>query len=173
MNEFRRLAARMDQHMQQLAAQGVKEPEAIINRMMGYVADLQVIWDGTSDEQLMLLSNEFPGFFQYALAMEEGFEAERNKASRGYDGMAQFSEAHRQMAAPLLTTAATLERGYQSFIGGGKLEMFRQQVVEMDKAYHQWRADLEAFKKFVARGGYRCEGDGIRRPSIRTICGPH
>ena len=36
MNEFRRLAAKIDQHMQQLAAQGVSEAHAITNRMMGY-----------------------------------------------------------------------------------------------------------------------------------------
>ena len=35
MNEFRRLAAKIDQHMQQLAAQGVSEAHAIINRMLG------------------------------------------------------------------------------------------------------------------------------------------
>jgi hypothetical protein len=32
MNEFRRLAAKIDQDMQQLAAQGVSEAHAIINR---------------------------------------------------------------------------------------------------------------------------------------------
>jgi hypothetical protein len=31
MNEFRRLAAKIDQHMQQLSAQGVNDPHAIIN----------------------------------------------------------------------------------------------------------------------------------------------
>ena len=35
MNEFRRLAAKIDQHMQQLAAQGVSEAHTIINRMLG------------------------------------------------------------------------------------------------------------------------------------------
>lgn len=44
MNEFRRLAAKIDQHMQQLAAQGVSEAHAIINRMMGYGPDLHRIW---------------------------------------------------------------------------------------------------------------------------------
>ena len=71
MNEFRRLAAKIDQHMQQLAAQGVSEPHAIINRMMGYVPDLHKIWVGTSDQQLMALSHEFTGFYRYALIMEE------------------------------------------------------------------------------------------------------
>src|SRR5271165_6767759 len=62
MNEFRRLAAKIDQHMQQLSAQGVNDPDAIINRMMGYVPDLHKIWVRTSDDQLIALSNEFPGF---------------------------------------------------------------------------------------------------------------
>ena len=52
MNEFRRLAAKIDQHMQQLSAQGVNDPHAIINRMIGYVPDLHKIWVRTSDDQL-------------------------------------------------------------------------------------------------------------------------
>jgi hypothetical protein len=111
MNEFRRLAAKIDQHMQQLSAQGVNDAHAIINRMMGYGPDLHRIWVGTSDDQLIALSNEFPGFYRYALIMEEASEAERNKASRSYDRMAEFSEDHKQLASKLLTTAATLERG--------------------------------------------------------------
>jgi hypothetical protein len=35
MNEFCRLATKIDQHMQALAAQGVSEAHAIINRMLG------------------------------------------------------------------------------------------------------------------------------------------
>lgn len=63
----------------------------------------------------MALSREFPGFYRYALIMEEASEAERNKASRPYDGMAEFSEQHKQMGEQLLTTAVALERGYQAF----------------------------------------------------------
>ena len=107
MNEFRRLAAKIDQHMQQLAAQGVNDAHDIINRMMGNVPDLHRIWVGTSDQQLMALSKEFQGFYRYALIMDEAFEAERKKASRPYDGMAQFPEQYKQLADQLLTTAAT------------------------------------------------------------------
>ncbi|CAE6854102.1 hypothetical protein R69658_07309 [Paraburkholderia aspalathi] len=78
-NEFRRLAAKIDQHMQQLSAQGVNDAPAILNRMMEYVPDLHRIWVGTTDYQLIALSNEFPGFYRYALIMEEASEAERNK----------------------------------------------------------------------------------------------
>lgn len=118
MNEFRRLAAKIDQHMQQLAAQGVSEAHAIINRMMGYGPDLHRIWVGTSDQQLMALSREFPGFYRYARIMEEASEAERRKASRPYDGMAEFSEQHKQMGAQLLTTAAS-STSWAACIGNG------------------------------------------------------
>lgn len=97
MNEFRRLAATLDQHMQQLSVQGVNDEQAIIDRMMGYVPELHRIWVETTDDQLVALSREFPGFYRYARIMEEAAEAERNKASRPYDGTAEFSEKHKQL----------------------------------------------------------------------------
>ncbi len=153
MNEFRRLAAKIDQHMQQLASQGVYDGHAIINRMMGYVPDLHKIWVGTSDDQLMALSNEFPGFYRYAITMEEASEVERNKTSRPYDGMAQLSEQQKLMAAQLLTTAATLERGYQAFFGSGNLQVFQPQVKEMAKLHQHWVADLEILKRVLHTQG--------------------
>ncbi len=60
--------------------------------------------------------------------------------------MAQFFEQHKQRAAQLLATAATLERGYQTFLGGGTLQVFEPQVREMDKLHQQWLSDLESFK---------------------------
>ena len=152
-NEFRRLAAKMDQHMQLLSAEGVSDAHVIINRMMGYVPDLHKIWVGTSDDQLMALFNEFPGFYHYALVMEEASEAERDKASRPYDGMAQFSEQHKQLMAQLLTTAATLERGYQAFLGSGKLQVIQPQMSELGKLYRQWLSDLESFKRSLRAQG--------------------
>lgn len=50
MLDFRRMAAKMDQHMQQLDAQGVTEPHQVINRMMGYAPELHQIWTGTTDK---------------------------------------------------------------------------------------------------------------------------
>ncbi|MFM0069128.1 hypothetical protein [Paraburkholderia aspalathi] len=61
MSEFRRPAAKIDQHMQQLSALGVNDAPAIHNRMMGYVPDLHKIWVGTSDNELIGVSNEFSG----------------------------------------------------------------------------------------------------------------
>ena len=153
MNEFRRLAAKIDQHMQQLSAQGVSETHAVINCMMGYVPGLHRIWVGTSDQQLMALSHEFPGFYRYALIMEEASEAERNKASRAYDGMAELSEEHKQRAAQLLVTAATLKRGFQAFNGSGNLQVFQPQVNELGRLHRQWLSDLDSFKNSLREEG--------------------
>lgn len=138
MNEFRRLAEKIDQHMHHLAAQGVSEAHSIINRMMGYVPDLHKIWVGTSDQQLMALSREFPKFYHYALIMEAAFEVERNKASRSYDGMGAFSEQHKKMSIQLMTTAATLERGYQAFCESGDIPVFRHHLDELGRRHRQW-----------------------------------
>jgi hypothetical protein len=164
--------------MQQLAAQGVNDAPAIINRMMGYVPDLHKIWVETPDDQLMALSNEFPGFYRYALIMEEASAAERNKASRPYDGMAQFSEQHKQLAAQLLTTAATLERGYQAFRGSGNLQVFQSQVNELGRLHRKWLSDLESFKGSLRAQGaepmaleYVNEAFGRLAERIQTLAG--
>ena len=147
MEDYRRMAARMDQHMQQLAAQGINDAPVIIDRMMGNIPDLHQIWVGTTDRQLMALSDEFPGFYRYAFIMEEAFEEERKKASRPYDGMPEFSEPHKKTMAAILTTAATLERGYQVFLECGKLSVFYPQVNELDRLHRKWLVDLECFKE--------------------------
>jgi hypothetical protein len=153
MNEFCPLAEKVDQHMQQLAAQGVNDAPAIINRMMGYVPDLHRIWVGTTDGQLIALSNEFPGFYRYALIMEEASEAERNKSSLPYDDLAEFAEEHKQQAAQLLTTAATLERRYQALRESGNPQVSQAQVNELGQLYRQWLCDLDSFKNSLRAQG--------------------
>lgn len=149
MNECRRMAARMDQHMQQLSAEGVQDRQVIIDRMMGYVPELHAIWTGTSDDQLVALCRDFPEFYRYARLMEEASEAERHKPSRPYDGMAPFSEQDKQRAARLLTTAATLERGYQMLGKSGS----QLPIKEMDERYRQWLFEVDSFKRALREQG--------------------
>ena len=153
MSEFRQLAARIDQQMQQLSAEGVSEAPAVIHRMMGHVPALHRIWVGTSDQQLMALSREFPGFYRYARLMEEASEAERNKASRPYDGMAEFSEQHKHMGTQLLTMAATLEQGYQALRAGGHPHVFQPHLNELGRLHRQWLSDLDDFKQSLRAQG--------------------
>lgn len=178
MNEFRRQAAKMDQHMQQLAAQGVHDAPAILHRMMGYAPELHRIWVGTTDEQLLALSHEFPGFYRYAHIMEEAFEAERQKAARPYDDLAPLSEPYQQQGADLLTTAATLERGYQALRGSGHRQGVQHQIREMDTLHQQWLSDLESFKSILRAQGaepraleYVSEAFGHLAERIKQLAG--
>ena len=146
MSKFRRKAEKIDQHMQLLASEGVNEPSAIISRMMGYIPDLHEIWTGTTDQQLMSLSHEFPGFYRYAFIIEEASEAERNKPSRPYDNMEKFSAAHQQQGGELLTTAATLERSYQALREIDSPQAFQPQINELNRLHQQWLSDIASFK---------------------------
>lgn len=85
--------------------------------------------------------------------MEEAAEAERNKVSRPYDGTAEFSEQHKQLGVQLLTTAATLERGYQAVLGSRNLQAVQAQASELDKQHRQWLSDLEGFKSSLRSQG--------------------
>lgn len=146
MNDYLKLAAKMDQHMQQLAEKSVTDPNQILDRMMGYVPDLHQIWTGTSDQQLMELSRQFPGFYRYAVIIEEASEVERKKASRFYDNLPKFSEPHQKMMSSLLTDAATLERGYQAMLGSANSLTQAPSLNEMNTLRQSWLADTEYFK---------------------------
>ncbi len=98
--------------------------------------------------------------------MEEASEAERRKASRPYDGMAEFSEQHKQMGAQLLTTAATLERGYRAFRASGSLKT-------SGLSSTSWAACIgngcptRSLQRLAAHAGRRTQGAGIRERGFR------
>lgn len=178
MNEFRKLAAKIDLQMQQLSAEGVSETHTIINRMMGHVPALHRIWTNTSDQQLITLSREYPGFYRYALIMEEASEAERNKAARPYDGMAEFSDAHKQVGAQLLTTAATLEHGYQALRSSDSPRVIKPNRSELERMHRKWLTDLNAFKNSLHAQGaelkvleYVNEAFGCLAERIKQLAG--
>jgi|GEM_PF-3570279 len=101
---------------------------------------------GQATTNSLRCATNFPGFYRYALAMEDASHAERERPSRPYDDMVEFSEIHKQLAAQLLATAATLERGYQAMGGGGKVHVVELPVNELAQMHRQWLADLERIK---------------------------
>lgn len=148
MTDFRRMAAKMDQHMQQLGAQGVTEPHQIINRMMGYTPELHQIWTGTTDKELMALTREYPGFYRYALIMETAFEQESQKNSRPYDGQPEFSAVNKHTMEQILTTAATLERGYLAYQGNAQ-SVFDEQIIRLGQSFRLWQECVRDFRKVL------------------------
>lgn len=148
MVDFRRMAAKMDQHMQQLDVRGIKESHQIINLMMGYTPELHQIWTGTTDKELMALTQEYPGFYRYALIMETAFEQESQKASRSYDGMPELSAAHKTVMEKILTTATTLERGYLAY-QDNTLAVFDGQIAQLYLSFNSWQTSVENFTKML------------------------
>jgi hypothetical protein len=57
------------------------------------------------------------------------------------------------MEAQLLTTAATLERGYQAYRWSSNLQVFQPQIKELDKRHQQWISDLATFKNSLCAQG--------------------
>lgn len=148
MVDFRRMAAKMDQHMQQLDVRGIQEPHLVIDHMMSYTPELHQIWTGTTDKELIALTQEYPGFYRYALIMETAFEQESQKASRSYDGQPELSAANKTIMEKILTTAATLERGYLAY-QGNTLAVFEGQIAQLDLSFNSWREDVENFTNIL------------------------
>ncbi|WP_337048210.1 transposase [Serratia liquefaciens] len=116
--------------------------------MMGYTPELHQIWTGTTDKELMALIQEYPGFYRYALIMETASEQENQRSSRSYDGMPEFSAAHKHTMEQILTTAATLERGYLAYQGNA-LSVFDEQIIRLGQSFRLWQECVEDFRKVL------------------------
>ncbi|WP_187181805.1 MULTISPECIES: hypothetical protein [Serratia] len=78
--------------------------------------------------------------------METAFEYESQTSSRSYDGMPEFSATHKHIMAQILTTAATLERGYLAYQGHA-LTVFDEHIIQLDQPFTVWQACVEDFRK--------------------------
>lgn len=144
MEEFRRMAAAIDQRVRQLAANGVRGGE-LLNRMVGHLPDLQRIWVGTNDRQLATLCNDYPAFYEYASLMEEAAEAERANPQRSrYKDLPQLEEPLKSKLVELLTDAATLEQRYQSLISGGTRNN-DPRIGKLSRLHLKWLSNRERF----------------------------
>lgn len=153
----RSLAAAMDLRMRQLTEEGVPR-SAILDRMTAYVADLGKIWNAATDEQLAALCDEYPGFHAYAALMEEAAEAERQKPARPYDDLPELPDAVRQQLSSLLSTAAKLERDYQSALNAAGTSAPVARLLPLDRLHAQWETDLADF-------GAALQGAGVSQKS--------
>lgn len=148
MTIYRRMAAKVDQHMQQLEVLGMTEPLEVINRMMDYTTELHQIWTGTTYKEQAALTQEYPGFYRYALIIETAFKHESQKPFRFYDGMPEFSRANKHSMEQALTTAATLERGYLTY-QGNPLPLFDEQIIRLGESFMLWQECVNAFRKVL------------------------
>lgn len=144
MKDFRTMAAAMDQRARQLMDEGVVGGE-LIHRMVGHMPDLQRIWTSASDQQLAILCQDYPGFYQYASLMEEAAEAERANPRQKFVDLPELDDSLKPLLAALLTDAATLERGYQSLIDDRNRPGIRRLTEELHECHSNWLAERERF----------------------------
>ena len=144
MEEFRRMAATIDQRVGQLAAKGVTGGE-LLTCMVGHLPDLQRIWVGTNDRQLAILCQDCPGFYKYASLMEEAADAERANPGRSHrKDLPELNEPLKSRLSELLTDAATLERRYQALISGGTRKNDAR-IEKLSRLHRKWLSNRDRF----------------------------
>ncbi len=142
MQEIRQIAAAIDERMHQLGVQGVKGP-AIADHMIGYMAGLQRIYDTASDHELANLCDRYPGFYRYASMMEsvsEQNQAMMDMGSHPYGDLPVLPEEIKTSLENLMTSAAELERGYQSAVDSGRFSDHAEELMTLKRL---WADDLQ------------------------------
>lgn len=149
MENYRKMASRMNQHMAQLTTEGIEDVPLIMDRMMGYIPSLYEIWTKATSDELIVLSNEFPGFHRYAFMMEKRSGEEDRKDSRPYDRMQTLSLPYRKRMHGILTNSAAVEREFHKV----HLSKNYGYLLEVNKLYQQWLSDVAAFRKSIRGEG--------------------
>ncbi len=140
-NETDRCAARIDQRVHQLEAQGIMGA-ALLEHMMGYILDLQQLWSTQSDESLISLCHRYPGLYRYGMQMEEAAEAESKKATISYGDLPELPNSVKAKVLQLLTNGATIERGYQTILDSwGQRDMWVETEIMKD-LQQQWKTQF-------------------------------
>jgi len=117
--EMRRLAAEMDQRVRQISAKVPSiSDSALIEKMVGFLPGLQRIWTTASDETLANMCSEYAGFYRYAKAMEDAFEARRrNPGQHAFGaGIEELPDRVKPLVVQVMTGGATLEREIQNLV---------------------------------------------------------
>ena len=166
--DSRQLAAAIDLRVRQLAEEEVPR-SAIIERMTAYVVDLGKIWNSTTDEQLATLCREYPGFHTYAVLMEEAAEAERQKPARPYDDLPEFPDALKEQLSSLLSTAAKLERDYQSVLNAAGTSAPVSWLLPLSRLHAQWQADLTCFRAAIQCAGVPQKSHDMVLPALERM----
>lgn len=140
-NETDRRAARIDQRVHQLEAQGITGA-ALLEHMMGYILDLQQLWSTQSDESLISLCRRYPCLYRYGMQMEEAAEAENKKATISYGDLPELPNSVKAKVLQLLTNGATIERGYQTILDAwGQRDMWVETEIMKD-LQQQWKTQF-------------------------------
>ena len=156
MTQSRDIAAAIDERVRQLSVHKLSD-SALVDQMMGYMADLQRLWNSVTDDELVVLCDDFPGFSRYATLVENLSEALRSGAGvpTHVQQLSPFAEPLKRAIEALLSDGATLEREFQQRIDESRAERFRSKTLQaiahgtgdLDVRRGRW---IEAFKQLIS-----------------------
>jgi hypothetical protein len=152
MKESRQIAAAIDLRVRQLAVHNLSD-SALVDHMVGYMADLQRLWNSTTDEELAALCDEYPGIVRYATLMENLSEALRTGVSvpAHVKQLTPFPEPLKRAMEKLLPDGAALERSFQERMDESRASRFQTKTIQapaydtadLDDLYVRWCAVVE------------------------------
>ncbi len=145
------IAAAIDLRVRQLAVNKLSD-SALVDLMVGYMADLQRLWTSTTDEELAALCDEYPGFVRYATLMENVSEALRSGVDvpAHVKHLSPFAEPLKRKIEKLLTDGAALERSFQQRLDESRATRFRTKTLhdqppnttDLDGLCGKWRTEV-------------------------------
>ncbi len=164
----RRIAAAIDLRVRQLAGHHLSD-SALVDQMVAYMADLQALWNSTTDEELDALCEEYPGFVRYATVMENLSEALRT-------GVGVPAHVRQQPRLPehikgpmqrLLTEGAALERRLQQRIDDsrGGLEVDHE-MTDVEVLLRDWSPAVSRLVREVQGSGLAAQA---QQPILRAF----
>lgn len=166
--ENNRIAAAIDLRMRQLEKQGI-QGAAIFDHMLGYMQGLQQIYDTASDKVLADLCQHYPGFYRYADMMESMSEKNQQMVEAGthpYRGQPELPEKLKRSLAALMSSAADLERAFQSAVDSGG---FPRQADQLDSLKRQWGADLQRLVELFRSSDVAPESQMVVQNALKAM----
>jgi hypothetical protein len=176
MKESREIAAAIDQRVRQLAVQRLSD-SALVDHMVGYMADLQRLWNATTDDELAALCEDYPGFVRYASLMENMSEVMRSGAGvpAHIRQLAPLSEPLKGTVARLMSEGAALERALQQSADDSRAARFRfkttppRESADLDARTLQWRAGIEQLMADMGKSGVPDLGQQLMRQAFADM----
>ena len=101
--------------------------------------------------------------------MEEAAEAERRKPARPYDDLPALPDALKEQLSSLLSTAAKLERDYQSVLDAAGTSAPTSWLLPLSRLHAEWEADLTRFRAALQSAGVPQKSRDMVLPALERM----
>lgn len=178
MKGTRDIAAAIDLRVRQLDVHRLSD-SALVDHMVGYMAELERLWTSTTDEELASLCEQFPGLLRYATLMENVSAIMRSGVGvpAHIQSLSPFVEPLKQAVAKFLSDGAALERDFQQRIDDARAAQFRAKAIQdkwadtadLNDLYVKWCAAVRQFMADVGTPDVSDQGQPLLRRAFEDM----